>query len=929
LTEQLDEGVSGKLTLVCAPAGFGKTTLLSEWVLRSESPVGWLSLDGRDNDPTRFLSYVVTAIQTVVADTGEDALSLLRSPQPVPIQVVLTALVNELAAVPHDLALVLDDYHVIDDEAVHAAVAFLLEHLPPQMHLIVASRTDLPLALSRLLAGGNLTRLSNSDLQFTPEEAAAFLNDAMGLELSPESVAALEKKTEGWIAGLQLAALSLRGREDVSGFISAFAGTNREVFDYLAEEVLDRQLEHTRTFLLQTSILDRLSGPLCDAVMGRGDAQTMLEKLEGANLLLVPLDDQRRWYRYHHLFSDFLRERLRRESPETVSELHLRASMWHERNGTAGEAVGHALAAGDFERAGGLIERLADSMVGRGDVPTLERLLEALPEEVIRSRPPLYLRYTVVVLMSRNQWDDAETALRDVEQMVGLGSEGIAEPSTPDPIRAIEDEELAYVAGFVATARANIAYEGRADLPSAIALNRRALELFANDERGSARGIAAGNLSECLLDIGDLPEARVAIDEAIEISRSGGHPAQITWSLCLLGQLQTIQGRLTEAKKTYEQILQLTAAHDEAGVLLDTGLAHVRIGELLFEWNELEAAPRHLLKGVELVLQWAGLGEATSRLLEVAELHDRLGRFEVVDADAAHGVVPGYIALARVRQAQGNAEGASEALRQGEQVAQNERRVSPLWRNRTKTRVDAWRARLWVMEGDLRAAERWAQERGLSVEDEFVYSLESELEYATLGRLLIAQSKPEEASKLLQRLLEAAEAGGRGRTVIEVLVLKALALRKQNHERGALATLRRALTLAEPEGFVRVFLDEGAPMLDLLRRVLKAQRVEPPDIAYDVPLEYVGKLLAALGAPVTAPTKVHIRGPAELVLDPITEREMEVLKLLGSELSNREIAARMFVSLATVKTHIKHLYRKLGVTARHQAVARAKELRLL
>jgi LuxR family transcriptional regulator, maltose regulon positive regulatory protein len=929
LTEQLDEGVSGKLTLVCAPAGFGKTTLLSEWVLRSESPVGWLSLDGRDNDPTRFLSYVVTAIQTVVADTGEDALSLLRSPQPVPIQVVLTALVNELAAVPHDLALVLDDYHVIDDEAVHAAVAFLLEHLPPQMHLIVASRTDLPLALSRLLAGGNLTRLSDSDLLFTPEEAAAFLNDAMGLELSPESVAALEKKTEGWIAGLQLAALSLRGREDVSGFISAFAGTNRHVFDYLAEEVLDRQLEDTRTFLLQTSILDRLSGPLCDAVMGRGDAQTMLEKLEGANLLLVPLDDQRRWYRYHHLFSDFLRERLRRESPETVSELHLRASMWHERNGTAGEAVAHALAAGDFERAGGLIERLADSMVGRGDVPTLERLLEALPEEVIRSRPPLYLRYTVVVLIGRNQWDDAETALRDVEQMLGLGSEGIAEPSTPDPIRAIEDEELAYVAGFVATARANIAYEGRADLPSAIALNRRALELLANDERGSARGIAAGNLSECLLDIGALPEARVAIDEAIEISRAGGHPAEVAWSLCLLGQLQTIQGRLSEAKKTYEQVLQLTAAHDEAGVLLETGLAHVRIGELLFEWNELEAAPRHLLKGVELVLQWAGLGEATSRLLEVAELHDRLGRFEEVDADAAHGVVPGYIALARVRQAQGNAEGASEALRQGEQVAQNERRVSPLWRNRTKTRVDAWRARLWVMEGDLRAAERWAQERGLSVEDEFVYSLESELEYATLGRLLIAQSKPEEASKLLQRLLEAAEAGGRGRTVIEALVLKALALRKQNHERGALATLRRALTLAEPEGFVRVFLDEGAPMLDLLRRVLKAQRVEPPDIACDVPLEYVGKLLAALGAPVTAPTKVHIRGPAELVLDPITEREMEVLKLLGSELSNREIAARMFVSLATVKTHIKHLYRKLGVTARHQAVARAKELRLL
>jgi LuxR family maltose regulon positive regulatory protein len=282
-----------------------------------------------------------------------------------------------------------------------------------------------------------------------------------------------------------------------------------------------------------------------------------------------------------------------------------------------------------------------------------------------------------------------------------------------------------------------------------------------------------------------------------------------------------------------------------------------------------------------------------------------------------------------VRQAQGDAEGASEALRQGEQVAQNERRVSPLWRNRTKIRVDAWRARLWVMKGDLRAAERWAQERGLSVEDEFVYSLESELEYATLARLLIAQSKPEEALKLLQRLLEAAEAGGRGRTVIEVLVLKALAMRGQNHERGALATLRKALTLAEPEGLVRVFVDEGAPMFDLLRRVLKAQRNKPADIEGGIPLDYIGKLLEALGAPVTAPSRVHVHGPGELVLDPITERELEVLKLLDSNLSNREIAARLFVSLATVKTHIKHLYRKLGVRARHQAIVRGKELGLL
>jgi LuxR family maltose regulon positive regulatory protein len=327
LTARLDEGVRGKLILVCAPAGFGKSTLLSEWVLGSELPVGWLSLDEGDNDPARFLSYMIAAIRTVEADIGERALSLLRSSQLVPTQVVLTMLVNELAAVPHDLALILDDYHLIENEAVHTALAFLLEHLPPQTHLVIASRTDPPLPLTRLLAGGQLTKLTASDLRFTSEEAGAFLTEAMGLELSAEEVTTLEEHTEGWIAGLQLAALSLRGREDGSAFISAFTGTNRHVFDYLAEEVLDRQPEGIRTFLIQTSILDRLSGPLCDAVTSRGGGQLRLEMLEGANLLMVPLDEERRWYRYHHLFSDFLRERLRRESPQMVTELHLRASV--------------------------------------------------------------------------------------------------------------------------------------------------------------------------------------------------------------------------------------------------------------------------------------------------------------------------------------------------------------------------------------------------------------------------------------------------------------------------------------------------------------------------------------------------------------------------------------------------------------------------
>jgi LuxR family maltose regulon positive regulatory protein len=924
LTKRLDEGIKGKLTLVCAPAGFGKSTLLSEWVLGSKLPVGWLSLDEGDNAPARAISYMIAAIQTVKPGIGEEALSLLRSHQPPPTQVVLTSLVNELAAVPHDLALVLDDYHVIDDKAVHTAVAFLLEHLPAQMHLIIASRTDPPLALSRLLAGGQLTKLTSSDLRFTSEEARAFLNEAMGLELSAEQVTTLEDKTEGWIAGLQLAALSLRGRQDASRFVSDFTGTNRHIFDYLAEEVLDSQPEDTRTFLLQTSILDRLSGPLCDVVTRRGDSQSTLEKLEGANLLLVPLDDERRWYRYHHLFSDFLRERLRRESPERVVELHRRASEWHERNGRASEAIRHAVAAGDYDRAGDLTERLAGEIAGRGEGPALRRLLQALPEEVLRSRPRLDILYAAFALCGSGRFDAAEARLRNVELTLDLDGVDLDIASSASPSVAVEGKERADLAGRVATVRAFIASVGREDMQSSIAFGRRALALLAEDNI-RARYVAAFNLAGAYLDSGDLVEASRAIGEALDISRVAGSPTSIAGAMVQQGRLQALRGRLVEAAETYERLLRLAAQHGEA-VSSEVGEAHVGMGELLLERDELQAATRHLKEGVELLLEWSGLGEATSRLLEGTDAHGRTGwPLEVsINIDAADGVVTGYLALARVMRARGDAEGAFEALSKADRIAQD-----PRIESRWKVRVEAWRARLRMAQGDIRAAGRWAQERGLSAEDEFEYSPEFELEHTTLARLLIAQGKHEEASRLLERLLEAAEVGGRGHMVIEVLVLKALALQAQNDKPEALGELRRALTLAEPEGYVRIFADEGAPMAGLLRRVLKAQRRELPDIEGDVPLEYIGKLLEALGAPFTAATRVHVRGPAELVLDPITERELEVLKLLDSDLSNREIAARLFVSLATVKTHTKHLYRKLGVRARHQAVARAKELRLL
>jgi LuxR family maltose regulon positive regulatory protein len=445
---------------------------------------------------------------------------------------------------------------------------------------------------------------------------------------------------------------------------------------------------------------------------------------------------------------------------------------------------------------------------------------------------------------------------------------------------------------------------------------------LASDDWRPQRGIAASNLVECLLDIGDLPAAEAAIREA-QISHATDDPANINWTSLHRGRLLTTQRRLSEARKTYERVLQLCGEHDEAGLLLDKGVTHVRIGELLFEWNDLEAAARHVSLGIEHTLEWVGLGEATSRLLEATETHDRPGRLEEADADAAHGVVPGYIALARVRQAQGDAKGALDALDKLERVAQNSR-VSPLWRDRTERWQAAWQARLRIAEGNVRAAGRWAQDRKLKLTDDPDFS--SELEYITLARLLLAQGKHEEAANHLGRLMDAAEAGGRRHTMIELLVLQALVLRARNEEPKALAALQRALTLAEPEGYIRTFVDEGEPMAYLLHRLLKSWRKERPE---DVPLEYVGTLLEALGAGLTVPAGPDIRDAAGLTLDPITGRELEVLKLLDSELSNREIASRLFVSADTVKTHTRHLYAKLGVRARHQAVRRARALKLL
>jgi LuxR family maltose regulon positive regulatory protein len=530
-----------KLTLVCAPAGFGKTTLLSEWRmihLDSEYPLAWLSLEEADNDPTRFLTYLIAALQVIEADVGDVVLASLRSPQPPPTESLLTALINDIASIPEDFTLVLDDYHLIANEAVHDTLNFLLDHLPPQAHLIISSRADPPLPLARLRARGQMTEIRADDLRFTPEETGAFLQGPMGLDLPEGSVAALEERTEGWIVGLQLAALSMQGREDISGFLATLRGGNRYVLDYLAEEVLRRQPDDLGAFLLQTSILDRMSGPLCDALMDREDGQEMLESLERANLFTIPLDEERRWYRYHHLFSEFLRERLHRTRPDQEPRLHRKASTWYEHDGLVHEAVDHALAAADLETAARLVEENFRDMLAHGEATLLLNWLEELPEELLRSRPRLCIPCAWARLLT-GQLEDAELCVQDLERMVD------ANASFPSDVREAptSNEELAAVSGEAAAIRAFIV-RTRGDVSRSLELSRRALGLLREDNF-TLRGIVALNLGGAYSMSGDLAAAEAALTEAITASRRANNAFGVLLAMRELAELQVMGGACT------------------------------------------------------------------------------------------------------------------------------------------------------------------------------------------------------------------------------------------------------------------------------------------------------------------------------------------------------------------------------------------------
>jgi LuxR family maltose regulon positive regulatory protein len=882
LGERLTEGMTRKLTLISAPAGFGKTTLLSEWRmihLDSEYPLVWVSLEEADNDPLRFLSYLVAALQGIEADTGEAALALLRSPQPALPESILSTLINEIAAVSYDFILVLDDYHAIDAQPVHGAITFLLEHMPPQMHLAIASRTDPPLPLARLRAQGQVTEIRAADLRFSPEEAAALLNDVMDLGLPTEEIVALAASTEGWIAGLQLAALSMQERSDVSGFIDAFKGSHRYILDYLTEEVVERQPAQVQAFLLETSILDRLTAKLCNEVAGRDDGQSMLERLEHANLFTIPLDDERLWYRYHHLFADMLRHRLRQSQRKRVAELHRRAAGWYERQGLVDDAIRHALAAGDDEWAARLVEQNTEAVVMRGEGATLLRWLETLPEELVRSRPRLSVAYAIAALFG-GRLEAVEPLLRDAEHALGV---------SPEVSRASPSEKgaggwLADIPGCIAIIRGDLA-RMRGDVPRAIELSCRALACLPEDSP-YLQSKAAWNLGIAYWMNGDLTGAERAFAKLVTDNRATSNAYLPLLASYSLGQLRTAQGRLREAAEAYQRALQLGSGEGKPPLPV-AGWAYLGMSELLYEWNDLDAAMCHITEGLEL--------------------GKRVG--------TAGPLATGYTVLARVRQARGDASGALEAIEKARQVAPD-----PDAHHLFNPLAPHW-VRVWLAQGDVRAAARWARERGLGVNDEL--SFLREVEHIVLARVLIAQNKPDQALPLLGRLLSAAKAGERIGRVIDILVLQVLARLAEGDTARAVSTLARALPLAEPEGYVRIFVGEGASMAALLRSNTASGGTSPG---------YAGELLAAFRPPTGGPVpriEATPPGVAQLLPEPLSGRELEVLRLIASGLSNREIAQELFVTPGTVKRHTHNIYGKLEVRSRTQAVARARDLDLV
>jgi LuxR family maltose regulon positive regulatory protein len=865
------------LSLISAPAGFGKTTLVAEWLAHrpeGERSVAWVSLHPGDNDPARFWAYVIGALQTVRTGVGAQAHALLQALQAPPIESVLIALINDCARFDQPVTLVLDDYHVIEQQSIHAAIAFLLDHLPPGLRLTIISRADPPLPLARLRARGDLTELRVADLRFTPDEAAAFLTSSMGLMLPSADIAQLEERTEGWIAGLQLAALSLQGHGDAAGFIQSFTGNHRYIVDYLVNEVLQRQPDEVRDFLMQTAVLERLTGSLCDTVTGQEGGAARLEALEQQNLFLVPLDDVRQWYRFHHLFADVLRAHLTTMHPGLVPILHQRASEWFEQRGFIAEAIGHALAAGNSAGAADLVELSAPDMLRKRQEATLLGWLRSIPDAELERRPVLGNLYAGV-LMQTGEFDGVLARLQAVGRLLEAADTGQSDLIIRDP------EQGRQLPASIAVHRAGYALM-HGDVAETVRHATRARELL-TDADVQDRGALDAILGLAYWTDGDLEHARQSYAEGMESLHRAGFLADSVGGMNALGDICIAQGRLHEAKRNYEQALRLTTGSD-APVLRGMADMHVGLANLQREWNQLDASREHLRLAAELG-ELNGFPQFPHRW---------------------------RIASAMLALADGDHAGALTLLDEAERryVGDFHPNVRP---------IAAIRARVWIAQGRANDAVAWARAERLDRSD---LGFLHEFGQVTLARALVARYRTDrnprylhEAAGLLDRLLIEAERDRRNGSVIDILLAQALAYAVQSEERRALEPLRRAMALAEPEGYIRTFYDDPETMRSLLRHCV----TEGPHTAY------AQRLLAGLDSPVAPPPGAIANALAE----PLTPREIEILRLIAAGLRNEEIAGQLFIDVATVKRHIANLYGKLQVTHRTEAVARANELRLL
>jgi LuxR family transcriptional regulator, maltose regulon positive regulatory protein len=850
LTDKLNAGLDGKLILISAQAGSGKTTLVTEWLSAIENckpkianQVAWLSLDENDNDPSRFLAYLFSALRQVDTRIGQTVEAMLQSPQPPPDVAVLTALVNEITAVPQPFILILDDYHVIHAPSIYEQLNFLIEHQPPQMRMVIITREDPLLPLPRLRARGQLTEIRQSDLRFSPEECADFLQHVMRLNVSSEDVLALERRTEGWIAGLQLAAVSMQGRDDLTGYVQAFTGSNRFVLDYLMEEVFNRQTPAVKDFLLKTSILERLSAQLCDAVLEKMDSQHTLEMLEQANLFIVPLDQSRVWYRYHRLFAELLRQRLQITEGISVNTLHRLSSQWFAKEEFFPEAIQHALAGADWDQAANLIGRQSVDMFRRGELTTLLGWLKSLPDEVIRARPALCGDYGWALTLT-GQFESAAPLLDCAEQA-----------------SRNDKEQL----GQVMIAQAYLA-RSCGDYPRAIALSRQALELIAETDI-LQRGLIMFTLGSALLGVGQFAEAESVLVEASEYTRASGNDYARQTVLGMLGGIQKMQGRLYRGAEFCRRALQESHGAPTAAQ------TQIFLATILYEWNDLDAAEEQLTQALK-----------ASEFIGNLTIQPEIFRL-----------------MAHIKQARGEPAAVSEFLNRLNELSQGTE--VPI----VRAMFAALRADLALIQGDIASAAHWAGQMTEGIDPAALGTTVGMMQ----AHLSLAQGKQAEAGNILAGVYEAVAAMGLNANMIEVRALQAIAADSQ---KDALQFLREALKMAQPEGFIRTFMDNGAPMKLLLER-LKAEGGDLKD--------YVLTLLAAIGG--ESAQDSH----AQPLIEAMSERELEILRLMAEGLSNREIAERLVITVGTTKSHVHHILEKTESDSRTQAVAKARTMGLL